>query len=385
MAAILYIQQMSLPDEVRTEKICRSLTRSGHNVTVISRWLPGMAEREEFQGYTVVRVGFEKYLHLYDPIPYSPFWTYKINEIAEEIRPDCIISRDIFLTSCSKSVAKKYGAPLLNDMAEHYPAAMHGWRKYQQNFFSRLIVNTLRVPDFIEKASVFAANGIIVVCEEQVERLHKQYGFPKELMSVVHNTPEIAELSILPNDFSGNITFAHHGYCTQQRNLNTFLRGFAIAYATYPHIRAEFIGEGETMPELRAIVSEIGNSCFCSSSGYRLAELPALLSRASIGVIPYKDDEFINHTISNKVFDYLAAGRPIFTSNAKPLKRIVEETQAGISWDCSTPESVAEGIAHILQSDLQKMSNNGRNWAKEKYNWSVDEHSLLEFLGRFCH
>lgn len=386
MAIILYVQHIKLPDEVRAEKICRSLVRAGHHVIALTRWSPDMAEREEYQGYTVIRAGFRQPSAYFTALPFNIFWRNAISRTAAEFRPDCIIVREMLIADAAAAVARKRGIPFLVDMAENYPAAMRGWKKYQNSFAGRLVTNTLRIPDAVEKMSVMSADGVIVVCQEQVERLNKQYGLPKEQTAVVHNTPEYADYANMTNDFSGEIVFGHHGYCTAQRNMDVFIRGFALALKERNDMRVEILGGGESLPEVKRAVKEekIENFCEFSVGEYRLSDLPKLVERSTIGIVPYVVDEFVNNTIFNKVFDYMAAGRPLFASKATTLARIIEETKAGISWDCTKPESVAEGIRHLLKSDMRTMSENGKRWAREKYNWAIDEAVLCDFVGRYC-
>ena len=99
--------------------------------------------------------------------------------------------------------------------------------------------------------------------------------------------------------------------------------------------------------------------------------------------MPYKNDEFINTTISNKMFDYMAMGKPMITSLAKPMQRIIKETQTGISVDCDSPKAIAEAILSIKELDIQNMSRNGIIFAKQKYNWQNDFANLASYIERF--
>lgn len=385
MATILYVQQIKLPDEVRAEKICRSLVKAGHRVIVLSRWFEGMSEREEYQGYTVLRAGYNQPSGKFTPLPFNPFWRNTVRAAVKEFQPDCIIVREMILSDAAASVARSKDIPLLIDMAEHYPAAMRGWKKYQKSMSGRFITNTLRLPDIIEKNCVSAANGIIVVCAEQITRLQEQYGYPYEHIAIVHNTPELEQFRNIGKDTHESIVFAHHGYLQLQRNLDVFILGFALALREYPQIALHFAGEGETLNDLEDIVRQkhLENSVRFTGE-YRLTELASLYSTSDIGIIPYMPDDFHNHTLQNKLFDYMACGKPVLVSEAKPLARIMEETGAGISWDCSTPESVCMGIATLLSSDTATMSRNGIRWAQNKYNWRKDEQVLLDFVGEYC-
>lgn len=385
MATILYVQQIKLPDEVRAEKICRSMVKAGHRVIVLSRWFEGMSEREEYQGYTVLRAGYNQPSGKFTPLPFNPFWRNAVRAAVKEFQPDCIIVREMILSDAAASAARWKDIPLLIDMAEHYPAAMRGWKKYQKSMSGRFITTTLRLPDIIEKSCVNAANGVIVVCAEQITRLQEQYGYPYEQMAIVHNTPELEQFRNIGKGTHESIVFAHHGYLQLQRNLDIFILGFALALREHPQIALHFAGEGETLDDLKDIVRQkhLGNSVRFTGE-YRLTELASLYSTSDIGIIPYRPDDFHNHTLQNKLFDYMACGKPVLVSKAKPLARIMEETGAGISWDCSTPESVCKGIMTLLSSDITAMSRNGIHWANSKYNWHTDEQVLLNFVGKYC-
>ena len=114
--------------------------------------------------------------------------------IIQEFKPSLIMCREMIpMQACSK--ASKGNIPILLDMAEHYPAAMREWKKYNQHVFSRLAVHQLRIPDKIEAHAVRNAQAIITVCKEQNERLHAEYNVRHDAMFIVHNTPDEHSIS----------------------------------------------------------------------------------------------------------------------------------------------------------------------------------------------
>jgi glycosyltransferase involved in cell wall biosynthesis len=115
---------------------------------------------------------------------------------------------------------------------------------------------------------------------------------------------------------------------------------------------------------------------------YNFKELPNILKDVDIGVVPFPPNEFNNHTIHNKVFDFMAFGIPLLVSDAVPLKRLVEEANCGISLriDETTIKRFFNGIDDY---DWETMSQNAWEISRTKYNWAVDESKLLRFLRRF--
>ena len=57
---ILYIHKGRFPEEVRAEKLCKSLAEAGHTVILVCKWCKENKQTEEIDGYTVYRVGFSK-------------------------------------------------------------------------------------------------------------------------------------------------------------------------------------------------------------------------------------------------------------------------------------------------------------------------------------
>jgi glycosyltransferase involved in cell wall biosynthesis len=385
MAKILYVLGVKLPDEVRAEKICRALVADGHQVTVLSRWFPPMLEREEMQGYTVVRLGknFKSWQSL--PVSFNPIWMQAIEREVSNIQPDLIITREILLAGASHQIAQKNSIPSVIDMAENYPAAMRSWKKYQSQFLSRFVVSTIRLPDSLEKRAVAKADGIIVVCDEQAARLQFQYQYPIDQIAVVQNTPELGLFASSKQGCSvPPRVFSHHGLFTLDRGLENLTKGFILAANDLPEIHLSLNGMGETFEDVKQIISTSSCQDRIELHGeYALGSIGELYAKADIGVLPYIPTEHINMTIANKLFDYLAFGKPVIVSEAIPMKRIIEETGAGICVDCSTPEKIAEAVKQIYGSNVAEMSENGQIFAKKKYNWAIDSERLCKFATKF--
>ena len=99
--------------------------------------------------------------------------------------------------------------------------------------------------------------------------------------------------------------------------------------------------------------------------------------------MPFLPTDFNNYTIQNKLFDYFSNARPVLVSNCKPLERIINETEAGISADCSTPENSVLAIEKMLNTCSSEMSRNAQEAFRKKYNWENDENVLAEFIKKF--
>ncbi len=384
MKKILYIWKGQFPFEIRIQKICESLVKFGYDVTVLCKWKNELCDRETINGVKVIRVGYNKGLKYFVPILYNPLWRNIINKVVSEFKPDLIINREFFLMNEVKSVVKD-SIPIFMDMAENYPAAIANWGKYHNSFVKRFVFDRIKIFNILEKQAVQTADAIFTVCDENRDRLINVLNIPKDKVSVVHNTPDLNWFDnypkgtrILPK------IFAYHGYIAEERNLDKFLLGFNLAAESDGEIELEINGSGSTYSQLEQLQNTLAHKDRIHLNGnYLHSDLGELLIRCDVGIMPYLNDEFINTTISNKMFDYLAMGKPMITSLAKPMQRIINETQTGISIDCDSPQAIADALLNMKNLDVQAMSANGIKNANQKYYWQNDFLTLNTFIERF--
>ena len=377
---ILYVVNAKVPEEIRAEKICSALANMGNRVIIACKWSGEDLIRETKQGYLVCRIGKDK--SLATCFPGNPIWTNAINDLVHDFKPDIIICREMIpLLSCTQA-AKGRNIPIILDMAEHYPAAMREWKKYSQNPLSRFFVHTLPLPELIESHAVKHADAIITVCEEQNQRLQSQYSYPKEALFIVHNTPEKSIFNdVIPRCNIPPITFGHHGYFTLERNLENLVLGFDIAAKRFPDISLLLAGTGETLEDVSRLVQTVSSRDRIHLTGpYKAKDLSDLYNRTDIGILPYAEQEFRQFTLPNKAFDYMACGKPIISSGLLPMKRLLDETGAGIYGPCSSPEDISLMIERMMEADIQTMSARGHQAFLSKYHWENEVEQLQSAL-----
>ena len=108
-------------------------------------------------------------------------------------------------------------------------------------------------------------------------------------------------------------------------------------------------------------------------------EVNELYGKARAGIVIYQPAA--NHMEAQpiKMFEFMAAGLPVVASNFPLWKRIIEGNQCGISVNPQNAAEVKKACETLLQNpDLaQKYGKNGKKAVDQKYNWNVEEKSLL--------
>jgi glycosyltransferase involved in cell wall biosynthesis len=112
------------------------------------------------------------------------------------------------------------------------------------------------------------------------------------------------------------------------------------------------------------------------------ADLPAFYANSQIGLLPFYACNHICITLANKLFDYAAAGLPMVASDVPPMRRVLEETGAGLLARPGSPEDLAEKIAQLVRDPAlrQELGRRGQQAVRSQYNWSVDEKRFLNAI-----
>ena len=387
---VLYVWQARYPWDVRVEKICNALKRNGIEVEILARRAvgePATGVTAEPDCIPIHRVGPETPRALSLPVPGNPVWARAIAKRVKEFKPDVIIARDIPLALPSAKAAKRAGIPMVIDMAEHYPVALRTWKKYQTNPALKFMVHTLRIPDWIERRSVMKSAGILPVCDEQKQRLIREYGCDPAKIVVVLNTPETHRIPKLDESKfkrKGGL-FGYHGEVIQDRDILTVVRGFDIAAGKNSEIRLTIVGGGESKEDVIKLLEQCKHRDRVKLAGpFKPSEVAGLYNEVDFGVVCWKVNDFTNNTIANKFFDYAAFGKPVLFTRTHPMVKLMETMQFGEGYDGDSPESVASAMLKLMDSDYAKLARNGRAAVAREYNWDVDVKRMITFLSELA-
>ena len=100
---------------------------------------------------------------------------------------------------------------------------------------------------------------------------------------------------------------------------------------------------------------------------------------SDIGMLLYLPRPNHISAMPNKLFEYMALGLPIISSNFPLWKKIVEGNGCGITVDPLKPREIGRAIGELLGNEKLRvqMGQNGRRAVREKYNWEIEKEKLL--------
>ena len=114
-----------------------------------------------------------------------------------------------------------------------------------------------------------------------------------------------------------------------------------------PRIRLLVYGDGDELDALRRRVADEGIENVAFRGRVEKKYVPSVISRADLNIVHWEMSPVLRFGFSyNKLFEYLAAGRPVFSTVRSPYS-IVEKYRCGADTEGFSPRELAEGIERI--------------------------------------
>lgn len=108
-------------------------------------------------------------------------------------------------------------------------------------------------------------------------------------------------------------------------------------------------------------------------------ELCEALEHSLIGMVTEHATGNAVNAYCIKMFEYMAAGMAVLSTDIPLWRSIVEETGCGLCVDPRNRQAMAEAVRYLAEhpDEARRMGGNGRRAALEEYNWSSEEKKLL--------
>lgn len=142
------------------------------------------------------------------------------------------------------------------------------------------------------------------------------------------------------------------------------------------------LGDGKEKTNLQRKASEMGLSNVQFVDPIPKAEMVNAIAAADICLAILKPVKLYQTVYPNKVFDYMAAGRPVILAMEGVIRDVVEEAQAGVMVPPGDPKALAEAI-RSLEKDremIKFLGRNGRNYVKKHFDRSQLAERLLGIM-----
>ena len=377
-------------EDARVRREAECLVASGWSVDVFGLRRPGETDSAVVEGVNLRRLpvgrhqgaGLPVYLAEYGAFLMRALWAtarahrrrrYGLVEVHS--LPDYLVFAALPL--------KLDGVPVLLDLHEAMPEFFRSRFPAAANPFS------YRLLRLQERVSIGLANELLTVNEPLAERL-RGLGVPADRLTVILNSPDLRLFDPAPyshRDFmaDGTLRIVYAGAITPTYELDVVLRAVAEMRRLRPDLRvqADFYGRGDAAASLESLATELGVDDSVRFLGrIPIEEVPAAISAADVGVAPTRLDPFTAMSLSTKILEYAAMGKPVAASRLPTVARyFAADTVA--TYEPGDADALARAILGLVDDDADREGRVQRTRARvEEIGWERQAESYRAVVER---
>ena len=227
---------------------------------------------------------------------------------------------------------------------------------------------------FYEKISLKKCNGLLLA-ENSYYKYYKNI-FDKP--EVILNMPQKDVLNKFYSENRDKNDLFYIGGVNKNRGVEVIIDALKIIKDSIQDIFMHYIGPyDDSLIKILDLKEIEQNVKFYG----RLSLLDGLeMSRkAKIGLSILKPIDNYRESYSTKIFEYMAIGLPVITSNFVLYKEVIEAEKCGRCINPDSPSELSEAVIDIITNPevALEMGKNGRKAVEEKYNWEIEEKKLI--------
>lgn len=212
--------------------------------------------------------------------------------------------------------------------------------------------------------------------------------FPQERTYLVQNFPRL-------DDFSSPLdagAYADRPARLVYAGALTDIRGAREMVLSLEHLgpnspaRLSLLGQFHP-PALQTELAQRPGWARVDFRGYQpRAIVQQVLNEARIGLVVIHPEPGLTEALPTKLFEYMAAGLPVISSDIPLWKQIVDDAGCGLTVNPRDPAAIARAIEYLLDhpGEAEAMGRRGREAVSTRYNWECESRQLLELYERLA-
>ncbi len=263
--------------------------------------------------------------------------------------------------------------------------------------FLRRVPFLLEVRDLWPKFAVdmgVLKNGVIIKIAEVVERFfyksatHIVVNSPAYESHVIANGVAASRVSTIPNgvdtsmfdpqdhgqpvreqfQLTDEFVVTYAGALGQANDIPTLIQAAKLV-SDDPKIQFLIAGGGHHKDQLQKLASDLNLQNLRFVGHFPKDKIGDLLAASDVCVACLQNIPAFKTTYPNKVFDYMAAGRPVLLAIDGVIRKVIEDADGGVYVEPGDAEALANAIRQMKESPdhAKQLGQNGRNFVVENF------------------
>ena len=385
------ILDTDFPSDVRVENEARVLHSRGFEIDLFSLCY-GQYENpiEDFGFLKVHRYGGSKLLYKLSAIAHDfPLYNWvvrrKITKFLNLVRPDFIHVHDMVIAKAAFLACENSTCFKILDLHENRPAIMRHY-PHTTTSFGKYLINLNKW----EKMQLWLINRydhVVVVTEEARDHYLETVDRKNSDFSIVSNTVDPLEfiinekflaVDVDPKEFN----LLYIGNTGLRRGTLFLIELMAKLKKVTSEIKLVIVGSSSEDHILKSRAEELGLSSNVLFAGWKNPKsLPDYIDKSSVCFSPLTRNIHHDTTYANKIFQYMAGGKPLVVSDCPPQKRIVEKYDCGVSYEAQNMTDCLNKVVKLYNAKGVRniMGHNGKKAIQLEQNFNKTSEGLVNF------
>ncbi len=400
---ILYLTHYFPPEvnapAVRVSQFATAWMQAGHQVTIVTGFpnhptgvIPeeyrGKAyQREEYQGVAVHRSfvyaapnkGFGKRIANYLSFMVSAIWVALTKTGKQDVviatSPQFFVAVAGFVVSLCKRI------PFVFEVRDLWPEEIVAVGAMKRGTIIRML-------EAVEMFLYRRAKTIVAVAQGTVDDLVAR-GIPKEKLVLIPNGVDYERFASATDDhtirdeheLNGHFLVSYIGTMGMAHNLRTVIKA-ADRLKENDAVRFLFVGDGAERDGLMNYSRELGLENVTFVHQQPRNRIPEYYAASDLCLVPLRRVELFTKNIPSKIYEVMAAGKPIVIGTTGESQRLVESAQAGVAFVPDDDADLADKIG-TLAADREKslrLGANGQRFALQHCHYRRHAENYLDSL-----
>lgn len=203
---------------------------------------------------------------------------------------------------------------------------------------------------------------------------------------VIYNYPLLSFLEPFRQPYQPDLnkpSFFYIGWLSFERAFDTLVESLARLKDSYPDFIVHLFGrrtfKHSDLEQLPAFERVHDNLHFYDYTDQRNAFSYAAQATAGLALLKPVGD--YPDSYPTKLFEYMALGLPVITSNFPLYTAVVERHNCGFCVSPYDPAQIADALTYLIEhpDEARAMGQRGRRAIENEYNWTTEAQKLLNF------
>ncbi|OCS83423.1 glycosyltransferase family 4 protein [Caryophanon tenue] len=294
-------------------------------------------------------------------------------------RPNYIIGSSVHPLSMVAGIkmSKKLGIPPISEVRDLWPEAIFSFNKAKENsFMGKMLVKGEKWIYENSKAIIFTKEGDVDYIKEQKWDTASGGKINLEKCFYINNgvdldffDAEATNNALIDEDLDNDkFKVVYAGALRPVNNVSTLVEA-ATYLKDYKDIQILIYGQGIEFEKLQTLINEQNLTNVKLKGFVNKRNIPYILKKSSLNILNYSQSQYnwSRGNSSNKLFEYMAAGKPII-SNVKMGYCLLEKYDCGYITQDNTAKALAEEILKVYslnENEYTRFSENARKAAAD--------------------